>query len=671
MKTTPHNLPSALRSFVGRERELLEIQQSVLDPRISIVTLVGPAGVGKTVLALEDAHRLLEQGKFPGGIVWLDCRQMAALDAMIETMRETFALPVSPAVRQHVHAHLRSHSCLLIFDGYDTVAQDMEVLAFLNQLPRSTKALVTSRERVGLLGQEWVFVIEAQPRAESPSGLELTITRQIDGRYAVAVNGDFSHTFDIAAVKLTPQRYQKELLRATPHYGQRLFKDLFPEGSVACQALAQLPQAPNPAGTLLIVTEDPEAQSVPWEYLHDSNDYLALTHHLVRGIPPEQRKGYGGEILAEALYLVAVPSDPLLFNGRPVTELNVTKELEHLKTALQDAEASYRAVIITPPTLDTLHEALAPRGRHTLIHFMGHGLATEQGAMLLFEDETGAGRAVTAQEFARRVQGYAFLVLLNACESARTLMTPISNLAYSLVLNGLPYTLGMQFTVPDAAALKLSRVFYRFLAQGHMVEEALRQARIALSALDEPAGLRDYAFGIPVLYTSLVQGFARFRVEPGEVRIQETRPPIEFDTAITEAATFRGRKEELVEIGKRLKDDRKMLTLVGPGGIGKSALARRAAKRFAWRFPAGVLGLSLEHLPPKEEFVARLGCWLLGKRSDELHPEELEREVIDAFKGHERLLVLDNYETLLGSLSASSSETKKKAQALGQFIRRL
>ena len=85
MKTTPHNLlPTALKSFVGREGELLEIQQSIFDPQIPIVTLVGPAGVGKTALALEAAHRLLEQGKFPGGIVWFDCLQMTTLDAMIE-----------------------------------------------------------------------------------------------------------------------------------------------------------------------------------------------------------------------------------------------------------------------------------------------------------------------------------------------------------------------------------------------------------------------------------------------------------------------------------------------------------------------------------------------------------------------------------------------------------
>jgi hypothetical protein len=502
---------------------------------------------------------------------------------MTEVMRATFGLPQLATVGRDVNAYLRSHRCLLIFDAYDTVAQDMGLLAFLNQLAGPSKALVTSRECVGLLAQERVFRIE--PPCEGPVVLELLIQRQSSDQYAVSAAGEFSHTLDLTGVQLTKERHQRELQRDTRRYGSRLFQALFPEGSVSGQALARLPQASDNTGMLLIVTEDPASQMTPWEYMHDGRDYLALKYHLVRGVSSQRRQGYGAEMPAAALYLVAVPSDPLLLNSRPRVQLDVSREVDHVKTALREAQAPYQALIVTPPALDALHEVLAARGRQTIVHFIGHGMATKHGAIPLFKDETGLGRAVSARDFAHRVRGYAFLVLLNACESAISFATSVSNLVYTLAIEGLPYALGMQLSVPDPAALRLARFFYRFLAKGHSVEEVVRHARVALASSDDIDGLKDYAMGIPVLYTSLVRGFARFRVELGKAEIEETGVRQAFDTEITEAARFWGRRQELADIGRRVKEGAKVLTLVGPGGMGKSALSREAASRFAWRFP--------------------------------------------------------------------------------------
>src|SRR4030081_3878093 len=52
-KPPRHNLPSQLTSFVGRKRELQELKRIRRQARL--VTLTGPAGIGKTRLALEVA----------------------------------------------------------------------------------------------------------------------------------------------------------------------------------------------------------------------------------------------------------------------------------------------------------------------------------------------------------------------------------------------------------------------------------------------------------------------------------------------------------------------------------------------------------------------------------------------------------------------------------------
>ena len=129
---TPHNLPTRGKLTPREEPLLAEIRQAALDPQMPIVTLLGPAGAGKTAIAVEVAHRLLEEGSFPGGMVWLDCSHTLTLDAMAETMRSTLGLPQLASVQQDVQAYLRSHPCLLIFDAYDVVAQDMGLLPFIS-----------------------------------------------------------------------------------------------------------------------------------------------------------------------------------------------------------------------------------------------------------------------------------------------------------------------------------------------------------------------------------------------------------------------------------------------------------------------------------------------------------------------------------------------------------
>src|SRR5262245_50726355 len=65
---SPHNLPRDLTSFVGRQRELAELEQQLRGGRE--LTLVGAGGAGKTRLALRLAAGLQERGEYSDG-VWL------------------------------------------------------------------------------------------------------------------------------------------------------------------------------------------------------------------------------------------------------------------------------------------------------------------------------------------------------------------------------------------------------------------------------------------------------------------------------------------------------------------------------------------------------------------------------------------------------------------------
>src|SRR4028118_1260142 len=69
----PNNLPSEFSSFVGREKELAEVERLLTNARL--LTLTGSGGCGKTRLALAAARRL--EGGFADGVWLVDLAPLA------------------------------------------------------------------------------------------------------------------------------------------------------------------------------------------------------------------------------------------------------------------------------------------------------------------------------------------------------------------------------------------------------------------------------------------------------------------------------------------------------------------------------------------------------------------------------------------------------------------
>jgi tetratricopeptide (TPR) repeat protein len=75
---TPHTalsgLPPATTVFCGREAELSALQSAWTSDSPAVVSsaVAGLAGIGKTELVLHAAHRALEEGHFPGGVLFVD-----------------------------------------------------------------------------------------------------------------------------------------------------------------------------------------------------------------------------------------------------------------------------------------------------------------------------------------------------------------------------------------------------------------------------------------------------------------------------------------------------------------------------------------------------------------------------------------------------------------------
>src|SRR5206468_2773202 len=111
--------------------------------------------------------------------------------------------------------------------------------------------------------------------------------------------------------------------------------------------------------------------------------------------------------------------------------------------------------------------------------------------------------------------------------------------------------------------------------------------------------------------------------------IKEHQPRLEVNALIHAEGMFQGRIEELKWLGNELTGDNRspLITIHGPGGQGKTALAREAVERFAYAWPGGVWASSLENLPSRELFVNDLARFLGIDTRTILDPEEIERLV--------------------------------------------
>ena len=254
-------------------------------------------------------------------------------------------------------------------------------------------------------------------------------------------------------------------------YGCALFDQAFPDESIRA-SLATLPANER----LVLIAEDPLVASIPWEYLRDQNGKLLASRlNMVRSLPQERlRERFSA---TGPLDIIAIPVSPV----DESQVLNVEGEWKRLVQAVTTTTPPKSLTLkrVRPPTLSQMERTLQSQST-TIVHFMGHSTSQDGKGLLAFEDTRARVQLVDAADFADAMDEQVFLVVLNSCLSAVVATTEFGNLAQALVTRGIPYALGMQFVMPDDAALELTKGLYDFLLQGRSVEEAVRRTRRAL-----------------------------------------------------------------------------------------------------------------------------------------------------------------------------------------------
>ena len=166
--TVAGNLAAQLSRFIGREVELAQLGEAICSSRL--VTLIGPGGVGKTRLAIEEAARLREQ--HPGGAWLVELASVTDPEAVgpaaVAALGATGPAPPGPRApaspAENLVHHLSGRSLVVVLDNCEHVIDEAAALAqaLVVAVP-GLRLIATSREPLGIPGERVIPVSGLPP----------------------------------------------------------------------------------------------------------------------------------------------------------------------------------------------------------------------------------------------------------------------------------------------------------------------------------------------------------------------------------------------------------------------------------------------------------------------------------------------------------------------------
>ena len=167
-----HNLPLRRTSFIGRERECLEVKRHLAMTRL--LSLTGTGGCGKTRLALEVARDLV--GAYPDGVWLIELAPLSDEELVPKAVAQALEVPERPAqpLAETIAEILRGRELLLILDNCEHLLEATARLVdlLLDSCPH-LRIMATSREALGVEGEvRWPVAPLSVPEQECTSSSE-------------------------------------------------------------------------------------------------------------------------------------------------------------------------------------------------------------------------------------------------------------------------------------------------------------------------------------------------------------------------------------------------------------------------------------------------------------------------------------------------------------------
>src|SRR5690606_24931405 len=194
----PARLPEPLTALVGRDALLADLVD--LAGKTRLLTLTGPAGVGKSSLALAAARRLSSDSAY-----LVELSSASTAPDVTETLATTLGIRAEPQAETamtggggRLVAVMSTRRALLVLDNCGHVVEPVAELVerLLRHCP-GVRVLTTSREPLGVSGE----VVREVPPLDRGSAMRLFAARAADAQPGFALRGG-----DAAAAEMISRR---------------------------------------------------------------------------------------------------------------------------------------------------------------------------------------------------------------------------------------------------------------------------------------------------------------------------------------------------------------------------------------------------------------------------------------------------------------------------------